>query len=613
MFNLAPPNRRSSSAVIFLILVLGLIKFSFLQNNILSYDYFGLYLYLPATFIYHDPAISDMAWIEHINAVYKNTHMFYQLQTVGSFHLIRFFCGMAILLSPFFFLGHLLALLTGQPADGFSAPYQLAMTIAAWFYVAVGLIFIRKVLLKFFSDNIVSLSLIALYLGTNLLFWTTFDAGAPHTILFTLYAMLLWFTIRWHENPKKTYAMLIGLLLGLIIVSRPSEIIAACIPLLWGISDMSSFRQKATLIKKHYGHLFVLFFFTFLAGLPQISYYYHYTGKIFLDTYTDPQSSLDFSNPRFAWVLFSFRKGWFIYAPLMFFAVLGFFPLWKRHPTIVPALIIFTALNLFIIASFTSLISYGWRAFIQSYALLVFPLAASIAFIAKKHKFIQWLSVLVLSFFIWLSAIQGYQIMWGIIDGSRMTKAYYFRIFGKTRVSETDKKLLRYDPYTDDKVGNHLADTTGLESKILAFNTFNDNSEPEDPVNSTNRVFLLNKSKLYSPACKVEHVKITDKDYYWARISFTYYAEQPIANNELKLVCTYTYHGPIENQQGAAYKYRVFSINESESDQWHRFEKDYLSPEASSKYDQFETYLWYTGKNEVFIDDFQVKIFEPAQ
>lgn len=67
MFNLAQPNRRSSLVVVFLILVLGLIKFSFLQTNILSYDYFGLYLYLPATYFHHKAAILDLFIAKYFN------------------------------------------------------------------------------------------------------------------------------------------------------------------------------------------------------------------------------------------------------------------------------------------------------------------------------------------------------------------------------------------------------------------------------------------------------------------------------------------------------------------------------------------------------------------
>jgi hypothetical protein len=247
--------RLSLFVVIFLILLLGSLKFGFQQTNILSFDYFGLYLYLPATFIYNDPAISDLSWLEQINATYQNTPMFYQLQPEGDYNIIRFFCGIAMLLSPFFFLGHGLALVTSYPADGFSYPYQLAMMFAAFAYVTVGLIFTRKILLRFFSDKVTVLTLIALYLGTNLFFWTTFDAGAPHTILYTLYALLIWFTIRWHENPKKRFAIAIGITLGLLIVSRPGEIVAVLIPLFWNIFSWHDVKKKLSLVLNNYPHV----------------------------------------------------------------------------------------------------------------------------------------------------------------------------------------------------------------------------------------------------------------------------------------------------------------------------------------------------------------------
>ncbi len=601
--------RLSAQTVIFLIILLGVIKFSYQQTNILSYDYFGLYVYLPATFIYYDPAISDLSWLEQINATYKNTPMFYQLQLVGNYNIIRFFCGMAMLLSPFFFLGHVIALLTSYPADGFSYPYQLAMMIAAFFYVAVGLIFMRKVLLRYFSDKAVSISLLALFLGTNLLFWSTFDAGAPHTILFTLYAMLLWFTIRWHETPKAKFAAAVGLILGLIIVSRPSDIIAVLIPLMWNVYNWKSLKEKIKLIFIHYKQVLLLVALVALAGLPQMAYYFYYTGKIYLSTYTDPQSGFDFSHPRFGWVLFSFRKGWLIYAPLMAFALAGFIPLWRKHHQLIPALLLHFVINLFLIASFTSLISYGWRAFIQSYALLAFPLAAMVSVIIASKIWLRAIATLLLGFFIWLSALQGWQIIMEVIDGSRMTQTYYWEVFGKTTASEENKKLLRIDPYFDDHHNNQIPDTSIYKTKKLVFHNFNDDKNFTDPLDSLNRVFLLDSLNRFSPAFKKPHNEITDKEYFWARISFRYFTPYPIPTNDLLLVTTYTYQGKRTSSIGKPYKYRDFPMIENSPGKWHYFEIDYLSPEVTTKFDRFESYLWYRGQSTIYLDDFSIKIF----
>ncbi|MDN5349893.1 MAG: hypothetical protein PWQ54_1289 [Bacteroidales bacterium] len=606
-------NKKSLITVWGLIVILGLLKFSYQQTNLLSYDYFGLYLHLPATFIYNDPAIRDFSWLEKINETYNNTPTFYQLQKEGQYNIIRFFNGIAILLSPFFFLGHLMASVSQYPADGFSYPYQLAMMIAAWFYVIVGLIFTRKVLLKYFDDTTTSWTLIALYLGTNLIFWSTFDAGAPHTILLSFYAMLLWFTIRWHEEQKKRFAIAIGLLLGLIIVSRPSDIVAVLIPLFWNVYDKASLKNKIRLIQTHFGQVILLVFFTFLAGLPQLLYFYTFTGKLIYSTYTDPQSGFDFTNPRFVWVLFSFRKGWLVYAPLMVFALLGFIPLWRKHKALVPPLLLHFLLNLFLIASFTSLISYGWRAFIQSYALLALPLAAFIALILKQKWPVKTIAAAFLAFFIWLSAIQGWQIMMGIIDSSKMTKEYYFKVFGKKEISPDTKKYLRLDHYLDDQTGNKIPDTSIYHSKVLVHYDFQNPGQFIDPIDSTNLVFLMDDKIQFSKDLKIAHREITDKDHYWARVSLKFKGDEPINKGDALLVCTYAYDGPRKSSKGQTYKYRVFPLETTKDGEWNFLSIDYLAPEPSTKNDQFQTYVWKRSQKRIYIDDFKVKVFEPKE
>ena len=611
-------NSTSLLLLLFLVVLLGSLKFSFPQNNILSYDYFGLYLYLPATFIYHDPAISDLSWLQAINDTYGNTPMFYQLQPHDDYNIIRFFCGMAILLAPFFLLGHGFALVSGYAADGFSMPYQYAMMLAAFFYVVVGLVYTRKILLQFFDERTTFFSLLALYLGSNLFFWTTFDAGAPHTILFGLYAMLLWYTHRWHTTPRKRYAIAVGLLLGLIIVSRPSEIIAMFIPLLWGIDGISGLKQKFRLIASNWPHLLLLVLATILMGLPQIAYYYHYTGQLYFSTYTDPQSGLDFSQPRFAWVLFSYRKGWLVYAPIMVFAIAGFVFLWKKKSSLFVALLTHFLLNLFLLASFTSLVSYGWRAFIQSYALLALPLAALIAVIVQqRNKLLKATALILLAALMLLTIFQSWQIMMGIIHGSRMTKEYYWKVFGKTSVDEAEKQLLLLDRYMDDHNGHQLPGHIQYTEKLLEQFDFENMPENHqtfvvtDPLNPSNKVYSLSTAMPYSPGVKVADRDISRSEHYWASIRFKVYSEEALEKGELLLVVTYTYQGSKENLKGKVYKYRTFSIDDNPEARWKEYSFNYLAPEATTANDRLETYLWLRTDKLILLDDFEVMIQEP--
>lgn len=74
------------------------------SNNILSWDVFGYYLYLPGLFIYNDLGIENAVWASNIIEIYNNTNTLYQFteSSIG-YNVIQYTMGMAILFSPFFF------------------------------------------------------------------------------------------------------------------------------------------------------------------------------------------------------------------------------------------------------------------------------------------------------------------------------------------------------------------------------------------------------------------------------------------------------------------------------------------------------------------------------
>jgi hypothetical protein len=310
-------------------------------------------------------------------------------------------------------------------------------------------------------------------------------------------------------------------------------------------------------------------------------------------------------------MLFSFRKGWLIYAPLMAFALLGFIPLWKKHKAVTLPILLHFLLNLLLIASFTSLVSFGWRAFIQSYALLAIPLAAFIQFLLQKKRIVKALAGLLLLFFIWLSAIQGWQIINEMIVPSRITKAYYFRIFGKINKSFKDYKLLSIDPYLDDATQNHIPDTSLYLPKPFYFNDFNEYAQFVDPQNSSNHVFKLSKEQPYSPGPKVAHRELSTKEYIWTRISFDYLSFDTLTGEQIFLVATYLYQGNIKQNRDKPIKHRSFGLHVSKPGIWNHFTIDYLSPELTTTKNQFQTYVWAKGDLEILIDNFSVILFEP--
>ncbi|MBK6776976.1 MAG: hypothetical protein IPG74_14450 [Flavobacteriales bacterium] len=72
-------------------------------------------------------------------------------------------------------------------------------------------------------------------------------------------------------------------------------------------------------------------FAALIAVSPLFIYWKVYAGSFFWDSYQNPGEGLDIFYPHIHNFLFSFRKGWLLYSPLIALALLGFIPLWRRH------------------------------------------------------------------------------------------------------------------------------------------------------------------------------------------------------------------------------------------------------------------------------------------
>jgi hypothetical protein len=116
-------HKQTKITVLFTALVLLLLKLIYPEPNVLSWDVFGYYLYLPAKFIYHDPYLLNQDWLNQIVAQYQSTATLYQINQhpeTGNW-IIKYSSGMSCLFAPFFFIAHWLAPFLNYKQDGFSA------------------------------------------------------------------------------------------------------------------------------------------------------------------------------------------------------------------------------------------------------------------------------------------------------------------------------------------------------------------------------------------------------------------------------------------------------------------------------------------------------------
>jgi hypothetical protein len=417
------------------------------MQGILTWDAMGYYIYLPARFIYHD--LGRMAFAADIMRDYSPSSSFYQaFQVPGAPEgqlVAKYTCGLAFLWAPFFFIGHWAAGWFGYPQDGFSAPYQVAIAFGGLFFALLGLGILRRVMLHYFSDVTTTLVLVLLVLGSNYFQYAVFDAAMAHNYLFTGYALLLWLTIRWHNQPTRLGAFFIGLTLGVMVLIRPSEAVAAIIPLLWGVGSVAGGKAKLALLREHWADVRWLVLGGVLGVLPQPLYWHWATGHFIFYSYGDQHFS--FLKPHVWEVLFSFRKGWLIYSPMLLLPLAGLVVLWRTHRGIAVPVLAFFLLNLWVVSAWDIWWyggSIGQRALVQSYAVLALPWGAAVTWLLQPSRRASLgVAALVASvLFIDINLFQHWQFMQSIINPDEMNRRYYFAIFNKTKPTQADYALL---------------------------------------------------------------------------------------------------------------------------------------------------------------------------
>lgn len=578
---------------------IGIIIFIFCQIYVgfpelaISWDAFGYYLYLPYAFIYNDLSFSDLSHVQSIADQYQSTDTLYQLTLASNGnHVIKYPAGIAILMSPFFFIGHCGAILFGYPADGFSAPYDFMVSIGNLFYVLIGVVYLRKVLKHFFSSKIAVITLFALIIGTNFLQMAISSAGNSHIPLFALHAMALYFTIIWHKTPSILNSSKLGVIIGLMIIARPTEIVFLFIPILWGVRSIRGFFDKYyELIKNNWKSLFVFSFAIIAIGLIQLGYWKSVTGEWFFYSYDNAGEGFEFFNPYTYDFLFSYRKGWYLYTPIMLIATIGLLFTLKKKYDFGLSLIIFFGLNIWIVSSWSCWWyagSFSQRSMIQSYPEMAFGLATIISTVYEK-TFIRNLILSIVSFLITLNLFQSWQFDKRIIDASRMTRDYYWAVFGRTSVPSNAKKLLMINRPSVQKT-NPEAIEEYEKSRDLIIEKNIEFDEDQEFVDFE----------------KTPFEKVTSKDHAWIKVSGK---STIIVQGELEdflMVTCFTH----DNRK---YQYVAWSPTEmktySKDNKTNYFEFWYLTPEVRSPKDEFTFEIWNRAKSHVKIEDLRIESF----
>lgn len=563
-------------------------------NAVISWDAAGYYLYLPSFFY------DDLGKIHKAGDIVNKYNPFGcsfedANKKVNDNYIIKYTCGVALMELPAFIAAHYWSKAGNYPLDGFSYPYQICINFWSIFVVIAGLWFLRKNLLKWFDDNTVAIILFILCVATNLYNFTSFSGNMSHSYLFTLYLLIIYFVDKFYKQPAYLIALLLGLLAGLAVLTRPTEIVCMIPIVLWNVSNFVEVKERITFLKVHFLKLFVFFLSAIAVGSIQLVYWKTYSGHWIFWSYGDNET-FSFLHPHIFNGLLSYKKGWFIYTPIMLLILPGFYFLYKKYRSIFWAVFLFCIVNIYFVFSWNCWWyggSFSQRSLIQSYSLLAFPLAAFIESAQKKRFFIIGITVFIL-FCSWLNILMTYQsyCKQSIMETESMSKKYFWKIFGKTSIEKHDKKYIDLRDEIPSGFNNKFVPIYSNDFEQADF------ADSSSEAFSGKKVLLLNKLKQES---KETIIDISNKQgYYRATVKVhSKDVEWNVWKQTQWIIALYN-----DNTEIRSNFYRIYRIIEPNS--WQEISIDIKVPKNKTP-NKLKIKFWNAdSEKEIKIDDLKV-------
>ena len=412
-------------------------------DRTINADGVGYYDYLPSVFIHHDlvryntDQLQSPEKFKRINSL--NTYLDYKNSKIN-----RYLSGTAILQSPFFIFTLLKQGKSIDIATGYEAPYQRAIFYAAVFYLFLTIIFLKKILLLYDCSALTIIIIqLLLVLGTSVTDYVNFDASYSHIYSLFVITIFIFLVKSYFKKRSYQYFLLICVSLGLILLIRPvNGIVIFFIPFLSG--SFQKLKEEFLFLFKNPLRLATGIILTVSILSIQFLLWYLQTGNWVVNTYGDV--GFDFFKPEWVNVLFSYRKGLFVYTPILIFSFISlvWFAIKGRYYELVSWLIFFI-LATYVISSWKCWFyggSFGQRVYIDFYSMFF------IVFALMFDKIAGYLKIAIIipaSFFVYLNIVQTYQYKEFILHWDDMNEQRYWTVFLKT--AEPYKGLVWKKPY----------------------------------------------------------------------------------------------------------------------------------------------------------------------
>jgi hypothetical protein len=372
-----------------LLLVLFLLSLPML-NPWVRGDGVGYYAYARAPLIQHN--LDFLRDYQEANISFRENRLDTNGQPTPEFrtrtgHIENHFTvGPAILWAPFLLVTHagvLLARSMGSaiPADGFSAPYRIAMALGTALYGFLGLLISFRVARKYVDETWALLATLAIWWASSLPMYMYFNPSWSHAHSAFVVALFLWY---WHETRDARTLwqwIVLGVIAGLMLDVYYANVMLLVVLPLEAAREYGAAVRKASadtpgvlqLIARHAAFAAAMI----ISMVPTFMAHRVIYGSIFETGYV-AIGQWNWRSPYLFSVLFSSNHGLISWTPVVLFAVIGLVAFWRSVPRTGLAFLAAALAFYYFMASYPDwdgISSYGSRFFISLTPIFILGLA----------------------------------------------------------------------------------------------------------------------------------------------------------------------------------------------------------------------------------------------
>lgn len=516
---------------------------------------------------------------------------FNQINEVQQHSHIKYSAGTALFQLPFVLPAIALTKANGDVPSMNSEYVQKSVSIAAIFYFLISIILLIKLLRSLkIKDGQIFVIISLTLLGTNLLTYIVLHPAMSHVYSFFAISGFLYAVNNFKKTENGNKINYIFLWLGLIYLIRPFNSIVVFSTLLF----FNNFSEFISYLKRFYRQIIWGVIVFVLVISIQFILNYLQCGTFFVKYY--PNEGFYFLHPEIFKVLFGFRKGLFVYTPLLLIGIIGLFMLFKKSKF---QFVVFTfqfVFTTFLISSWwcwTYSDGFGMRPFIDFYPLFILLFGISIQMLSKSSSRIVFLyGFLCMA----LSLVQQFQYYRQILPEEYMNFAKYKNIFLKTNKKYVHSLGGCMDIPTFDNFYRKLIFEQKFENSIT-------------DKNQANEVFDYSEKEFGIEIKCNDNPEMYAAQKCYCEISCDKFDAEYCNINETMVVLS------IDYPSGKKGHYIAFPMEETSKypvNTWHSLFFRCHIPKILEPQFKFNCYIWNKERHDFSIKNFVVKIYKTA-